>query len=145
MPTVEIKITVPEGTDVTIISAEGAVVQSSGSVDDGAVERYWRDYLSNNARKVFGAAARIERRYGQGYTLDDIARTLSLTVESVRSLHRTSGRTAKKWREDTGTPEPIQLVEGPYEWNEQFHGMRTTYRLPDGVAETIEFAPLVIA
>ena len=120
---------------------DGATIVPDALVAEDATEKYWRDYLSDNARKVYGAAARIETVRGPGYTLEDIAQTLSLTYESVRSMHRTSGRTAKKWRDDTGTEEPIRLIEGEYEWSESHGGMRTAYRLPHGVAEAIECEP----
>ncbi len=141
MPTLEIRLTVPEGTTVNILGADGAAVQPSTS-DRNAIERYWSHYLSDNARKIYGAAARIERVRGPGYTLEDIAQTLSLDYESVRSIHRTSGRTAKVWREETGADEPIRLDDCEYEWDERHKGMRTAYQLPPGVAEAIEYAPL---
>jgi hypothetical protein len=146
MPTLEIKLTVPEGTKVTIVGADGATVLSDGGADDGdAIERYWRDYLSPNARKVYWAAARIERFNGADsvYTLEDIAQNISQDIESVqyetvRSRHRTSGRTAKRWREENGTEEPIRLIEASYDWDEASQGMRSRYKLPPGVASAIE-------
>ncbi len=128
---------------MSIVGIDGAVLAISGQAESGdAVERYWREYLSDNARKIYGAAARIENFRGPGYTLEDIAQNLSLDYESVRSIHRTSGRTAKVWREETGTDEPIRLIDCDYEWDEAHEGMRTTYQLPPGVADAIERAPL---
>lgn len=142
MPTLELKLTVPDGTKITITGAEGAtIVRDEGTHEDN-IEHYWRDYLSDNGRKIYGAAARIEVFRGPGYTLEDIAQNLNIDYESVRSLHRTSGRTAKKWREDTGVEAPIRLVDGPYEWSETHGGMRTAYHLPPGVADAIEHAPI---
>lgn len=141
MPTLELKLTVPEGTTITISGIEGATVLPEDAAREDDIERYWRDYLSENGRKVYGAAARIENLNGPGYTLEDIARNLSISYESVRSMHRTSGRTARKWREDTGSPAPIRLIDGPYEWSEEHGGMRTAYHLPPGVADVIEHAP----
>jgi hypothetical protein len=141
VPTLEFKLTVPDGTKITIFGTEGATIVPDDVAREDNIERYWRDYLSDNARKVFGAAARIETFRGPGYTLEDIAQNLSITYESARSMHRTSGRTAKKWREDTGIEAPIRLVDGPYEWSEDHRGMRTAYSLPPGVADAIEHAP----
>lgn len=134
MPTIELTFKVPEGTSVTISGLEAATVEGS-EVD--LLERYWRA-LSDNGRKIFGAAARIENHAGPGYTLEDIAENLSLTYESVRSMHRSTGRTAKAWRRDTGTEEPIKLEWKDYDWDESRGGNRTTYRLPVGCAEAIK-------
>jgi hypothetical protein len=138
MPTVEIRLTVPEGTNVSVIT-EGTDVQKTSTED---VERYWLEYLSGNARQVYWAAARIEMHDGPGFTMEDIASNISQTVESVeaetvRSFHRTSGRTAKLWRDEHGTDEPIRLIEDKYTWDDDQRGMRTRYRLPPGVAEKV--------
>ncbi len=98
---------------------------------------YWRHYLSNNSRKIFQAAARIEELTGSGFTLEDIASNLSLEYESVRSLHRTSGRTAKKWREEKRVPAPIRLDELDYPETADGMPRRTRYRLPVGVADVV--------
>jgi len=37
------------------------------------VERYWSEYLSDNGRSLYRAAAELERAQGPGYTLGDIA------------------------------------------------------------------------
>jgi hypothetical protein len=134
----EITITVPKGTSIKIVHDDGTEVApaETDSLDD--VERYYRDYLSPNARKVYAAAARIELFSGPGYSLADIAANISQTeesvqVETVRSQHRTSGRTAKRWREETGTEAPIQLVGV---WNDE--DAHYEYRLPQGVAQRLD-------
>jgi hypothetical protein len=136
VPTLEFKITVPEGTTVTISGLEGAVTTAASMTQEDAVERYWRDYLSDNTRKLFRQAAALEMFRGTGYTLEDIAQHLSLDYESVRSFAQTQGRTARRWREETGIREPIRLEAENY--GEAASGMRTSYHLPQGVAETIE-------
>jgi hypothetical protein len=136
VPTLELKITVPEGTTVTIAGLEGAAATSPVMTEEEAVERYWRDYLSDNTRKLFRQAAAIETFSGPGYTLEDIAQHLSLDYQSVRSFAQTQGRTARRWRDETGTPEPIRLEAENY--GEAASGMRTSYHLPQGVAETID-------
>lgn len=142
MQTIEIalKLTVPDGTEVTVSGLEGSPMPADVARQDD-VERYWSEYLSENARKIYGAAARIENFKGAEFTLEDIAENLSIDYESVRSMHRTSGRTARKWREDHDSPAPIRLIDGPYEWSEEHGGMRTAYHLPPGVADMIEDAP----
>jgi hypothetical protein len=142
MPTLEITLKLPEGTVVSIAGLEGVPVTRTVANEEDPVKRYWNDYLSDNARKIYGAAARLENFQGPGYTLEDIAKNLSLDYESVRSIHRTSGRTAKLWREEMRTGEPIRLLDGPYERDEHHGGMRTAYQLPPGVADAIEHAPL---
>lgn len=135
----EIRITVPDGTTIKFVGADGteiAVVGGAGESDD-AVERYYRDYLSPNARKVYAAAARIELFTGRGYSLQDIAANISQTeesvrVETVRSQHRTSGRTAKRWRDENGTEAPIRLIGA---WDDEAEHYK--YELPPGVAERV--------
>ncbi len=101
------------------------------------IERYWRDYLSDNARRLFRAAANTESFRGPGYTLEEIAASLSINYESVRSFQQTSGRIARKWREDTGTAAPIRLEWERYAEDRGHGGMRTSYHLPLGVADAI--------
>jgi hypothetical protein len=140
-PTFQLTLTVPEGTTVTIASLESPMIVRSSVTLEQAVEDYWRQYLSDNSRKVYGAAARIEEVRGAGYTLDDIAQTLSLTYESVRSLHRTSGRTARKWRAEKGVDPPIRLVAIAYPETDTGTRRRTLYQLPPGVADIVVNLP----
>ncbi len=105
--------------------------------DPEEVERYFRHYLSDNGRKLYAAAARIEQHRGPGYTLSDIAANLSLEYGSALSIHRTSGRSARRWKAETGTEAPIQLVWIGYDWVDEEQGMRTRYQLPPGVTEVI--------
>jgi hypothetical protein len=142
MPTIEITINVPDGTDVRIAGLEELLPRE---IDDGeeAIRRYFRDYLSNNGRKVFGAAARIEDFRGRpGFTLDDLAANLSVTYDTVKSWHRTTGRAAKRWRRETGVQEPIRFDWMDYDDVEEVGGSRTFYRLPDLVAEVVRDMPV---
>lgn len=145
----EIRITVPDGTTIKFVGSDGAEIAVVGGTEPGdPVERYYRDYLSPNGRKVYAAAARIELFSGPGYSLADIAANISQTedsvrVETVRSQHRTSGRTAKRWREENGTDAPIRLIGT---WDDEAQHYK--YGLPPGVAErldaitsTVEFFP----
>jgi hypothetical protein len=143
MPTLQITFTIPAGTTVNIAGLEGAMVASPLVAQEEAIKDYWRHYLSDNSRKVFGAAARIEEVRGPGFTFDDIASTVSQTYESVRSLHRTSGRTAKKWRAEKGIDEPVRLDEVEYAEGTTGEGWRTRYQLPPGVAAIVVDLPLV--
>lgn len=108
----------------------------AGDPDAERVTEYWRA-LSENGRKIFRGAAQIERQDGTGYSLDDIGENLGLSAASVRSMHRSTGRTAKSWRRETGTQEPIRLVAESYKWDEDRKGYRTAYRLPAGIAKLI--------
>lgn len=141
MPTITIKIEVPDGATVTTeegpdesLSPEAGTVPSK-AVPDG-VKRYW-GYLSGNGRELYGAAAAIERESGPGYTLNDLAERMGRKYGSAQSIHRTTGRSARKWKDDTGTDAPIQLEWMEYEWDESEGGMRTSYGLPEGVADEI--------
>jgi hypothetical protein len=136
MKVIEIRITVPDDAKVSVNSAEADVVVSNPPYVD-PVARYWRDYLSASGRKLYAAAASIERHKGPGFTFDDLAETLSVTYDSVQSWHRNSGRTAKRWRSETSLPEPIRFEMRSYEWEVGVEGMRTRYGLPEGVGERI--------
>ncbi len=143
MPTVEIKLSFPEGTNVQVTGLDAAQVSLTPSVED-PVERYFNDYLSYNGRKVFGTAARIEDFRGRpGFTLEDIAASLSVDYATVKSWHRTTGRAAKRWRRDTGTQEPIRFEWIDYQEFDDGAGARTAYRLPNDVAGVIRDLPIV--
>lgn len=114
--------------------------EAVGKADYTQIGEYW-SALSDNGRRVFRGAAHIETRRGPGYTLDDIAEVLGISVASVRSMHRSTGRTARRWRTHTGTEAPIELVVQSYSWDAERGGNRTRYRLPAGVAETISNLP----
>jgi hypothetical protein len=135
----EIRITVPDGTTIKFVGTDGVEIAVVGGAEPAdAVERYFREYLSPNARKVYAAAARIELFSGPGYSLQDIASNISQTyesvrVETVRSQHRTSGRTAKRWREENGTEAPVRLI-GIWDDGAQHYD----YELPPGVAERLD-------
>lgn len=142
MPILEIKLNLPEGTTVEINGLEGLISPGSDSSDD-KIRRYFTEYLSNNGRKVFGAAARIEDFQGRpGLTFEDLAANLSVTYETVKSWHRTSGRSAKRWRQETGTQEPIRLDWIAYDDVAPGGGERTMYRLPEHVAKVIRDLPV---
>lgn len=142
MPTVEIKLTVPEGTIVQVTGLDAPRLNVTTTVED-PVERYFNEYLSNNGRKVFGAAARIEDFRGKpGFTLEDLAQNLSVDYDTIKSWHRTTGRAAKRWRNDTGTQEPIRFDWIDYKELVPGGGQRTVYRLPPEVAGVIRDLPI---
>jgi hypothetical protein len=134
--TLTISISVPDGTALSIAGVEGATLISAQTRDP--VEEYWNDYLSANGRKVFGAAARFERRYGPGYSFEDLAKNLSVDYESVKSYHRNAGRTAARWEREKGVPAPVRLdFHGDYGPQPGVAGWRSRYTLPLGVADKI--------
>lgn len=137
MQTITISIAVPDDATVTV-DQKGAASTTSSVRSTEEIERYFRDYLSDNGRKLYQAAARIERQQqGGGYTLGDLAANLSIDYTSAQSFHRTSGRSARKWHDDTATEAPIVLEDLTYSWVDKENGMRTSYQLPPGVAEVI--------
>jgi hypothetical protein len=143
MPTLQITLTVPEGTTVEIDALEGAGTAAPSVTSDEAVLRYWRA-LSNNGRKLYGAAARIEQVQGTGYTFEDIGSNLNITHSSVLAVYRNVCRTANAWMSDSGESEPpIRLVEIDYPETLTGGGRRTRYQLPPGVANLIADLPLV--
>jgi hypothetical protein len=130
-----ITITVPEGTTININGVAISSDSTESAASEGPLARYWKHYLSNNTRKLLNAAAMWEDFKKSGFTLQDLAGSLNIDYESVRSFKQTLGRPAKKWQADTGTPEPIRL-----DWSD-YHatgdGMRTVYYLPEGMAKAI--------
>lgn len=142
MPTITIRIDVPKGATVTTeegpdegLSLEAGTLTSQVSPEDA--ERYWRSYLSNNGRELYGAAASIERESGTGFTLNDVAERMGREYASAQSIHRTAGRSARKWKDDTSTEAPIRLAWIEYTWDDSEAGMRTSYGLPPGIADQI--------
>ena len=137
MAATEIKLIVPKGTSITIVEAEeerSPEPHRPPTPPRKVVERYWRDYLSESGRKIFETAALIERESGPGFTLDEIADARSTDYDTAKAWHRNTGRTAKRWREETQTPEPLFLEDmNEYGWRSEFGGDRTVYRLPPGV------------
>jgi len=135
---IKIEVTVPDDVEVTV-SEQSEDSENGHAVLPGRdeVERYFRHYLSDNGRKVFAAAARIEQNQGPGYTLSDIAANLSLEYGSVKSYLITSGRSARRWKDDTGTEAPIQFEGLSYDWVQEERGRRAGYQLPAGIAEIV--------
>ena len=86
---------------------------------------------------MYRAAAEIEMNSGVGYTLEEIAEHMDVPYGSAQSMHRSTGRTAKRWRRDHSTTEPIYLDDTGYEWHEDRGGWRSSYRPPHGVAEQV--------
>jgi hypothetical protein len=62
---------------------------------------------------------------------------MNVSYETARSLHRTTGRPAKRWTRETGEVAPIRLEDTDYKPDPNHGGWRTTYRLPAGVADEI--------
>jgi hypothetical protein len=143
MTNTNITIIVPKGATVTILEAEevgGEPLPPTAQMPSGReeIERYWRDYLTDNGKKIFSAAALIERQEGAGFTLDQIAQNRSIDYDSAKAWHRNTGRTAKRWREETGRSEPLRLEDlGQYGWRPEYSGNRTSYRLPPGAFEIV--------
>lgn len=137
-PTITFSIEVPDGVTVSIKGIESALASSAAPARDPA-EEYFNDYLSPSGRKLYRAAAGLEReRDGGGFTFEDIASVLGVDYESAKSYHRNSGRTAARWEREQGTATPIQLEHtGEYGPQQGADGWRSRYTLGDGVAERI--------
>lgn len=138
----QITVIVPKGVSVVVVEEDGTLAAPSTMPTSAArtedVERYWREFLSDSGKKIFATAALIERQSGPGFTLDEIAANRSIDYESAKAWHRNTGRTAKRWREETGTKEPIRLLDtGEYRWRPEYSGDRTTYQLTPGIAQIV--------
>jgi hypothetical protein len=132
---ITLTIELPDGFDVKIHRAEEA--GPGVAVDPDAVERYFRHYLSDNGRRLFKAAAKVQLTRGPGFTFDDVAAELGEGYSTTLSLHRTTGRSAKRWREDAGVDGPIYLNDLSYDWVAEVDGMRTRYEMPEAIAEVV--------
>jgi hypothetical protein len=137
MPIITIQISVPDSTEVVVSEQAHDSEAGPASCDPEEVERYFRNFLSDNGRKLYAAAARIEQDKGPDYTLSDIAANLSIEYGSAQSWHRSSGRSARRWKNETGTEPPVRLWYLSYDWVEEEQGMRSRYQLPPGVAEIV--------
>lgn len=135
---ITIELNVPDGTEVNISHVDQEDAAAPVAPDADQVERYFRHYLSDHGRKLYGAAALLEDHRGPGYTLSDVAKSLSIDYPRAQSFHRTSGRSARRWRDDTGTDAPIRLLDMSYDWVEDENGMRTRYQFPPGVPKIIK-------
>jgi hypothetical protein len=140
MPTFEIKFHVPEGTRIEFSGLEAAD-RASGAPQQDAVEHYWRRYLSANSRKLFAAAAAIELTKGPGFLLEEVASRATSSYVTVQSWHRTSGRTARKWRSEMGMKEPIRLDAIDFPEDPAITPRRTRYAMPAGVAKMVRELP----
>lgn len=138
MPTMTIALDVPEGTEIKITGVEGGTIVAGPGGGRDPVEEYWNDYLTESGRKVYETAAKIEEVHGPGYSFEDMAHTISVDYESIKSYHRNSGRTAVRWRREKGEAEPpIRLVHTDYGPQVGASGDRSRYELPPGVADKI--------
>lgn len=138
---ITITLDVPEGTQIAVADSGKQAQHGDGQdadEEETPVANYWRWYLSDNGRKIYGAAADIEEHHGPGYSLEDIASALGVAYETAKSFHRTSGRARKLWKKDNGSDEPIRLDWLEYETDAEHGGKRTSYRLPVGSASEIQ-------
>jgi hypothetical protein len=134
--TITLTIDIPDGSEVSVDTEQSGTEPDATAPDPKQVEDYWSHYLSDNGRRLYRAAAMLERHQGP-FTLSELAQAMSITYESVQSYHRTSGRSARKFRDDHGVDAPIVLEDLAYTWVPADNGMRTTYQLPEGVADLI--------
>jgi hypothetical protein len=130
MAQITITIDIPDAATVDV-SSDTAGEQPE--VDEQQVRAYWLA-LSENARKVFGGAAKLEVKHGPGYTLHEIADETGEPYEAVKSYHRNSGRTARVWRRDQGSEPAFGLLAIGHD---PAYPGQSKYRLPEGVAEIV--------
>jgi hypothetical protein len=113
-----------------------------GQPDLEEVHSYFWVYLRHDGRVLFSVAARMAQYDAPGciesYTLSDIAANLGWAdYASVKSWHRMTYESGRRWQQGMGTEAPIQFESLAYEWVEQEQGRRTRYQLPGQVAEMI--------
>lgn len=142
--TIHLKLTItvehPKGSTITLAGGAPAVTASTEPATAGptSVETYFLHFLSDNGRRVFRAAAELDVDSEKPYSLEQIAERVGMTYASVQSMHRSTGRTAKRWRSETGLDDPPFALEWKsYDELPDGGGRRTYYRLTDGAAEQI--------
>src|SRR5690606_16759888 len=86
----------PEGTTITLTGAAPTISEAdpSAATVHSSVASYFRDFLSDNGRAVFLAAAELDLASDEPYTLEQIADRLGKPYASVVSMYRSTGRTA---------------------------------------------------
>lgn len=130
----------PEGSTITLSGGAPAVTASTEPTTAGptSVETYFLHFLSDNGRQVFRAAAELDEASDEPYSLEQIAERIGSTYASVQSMHRSTGRTAKRWRSETGLEKPpFELEWKRYDELPDGGGKRTYYRLTAGAAAEI--------
>lgn len=137
MPTIAIRIDIPEGSTIHVEREDDVATTGDYVPSPEEVQRYWEHFLSDNGRSLYRAAAEVEQSRGPGFTLNDVANQMGLEYASAQSIHRTTGRASRKWADQSGHEGPIRLDWNDYSWDEGEHGMRTTYSLPEGIADQI--------
>lgn len=135
-PLITIELDVPAGSTVKIVQANGVVAsyQAPEMTKDEAFQRYWYEHLSDNTRKLFIAAATVERDTGdKPFTLEQLATQLNMDWRTVRSYKQTLGRIEQLWLRETGQDLPSYFIQiPPTDPNE-----RRQWRLPLGVAGSV--------
>ena len=91
MPTLEFKITVPDGTTVAITGLDALVATPTAMPQEEAVERYLREYLSDNTRKLFRQAAAIETSAGPATPWRTLPSTSASTTRASAASPRPRG------------------------------------------------------
>jgi hypothetical protein len=138
VPTITITIDIPDGSSVQFGGSSPAASTGSSPTPNEIVDRYWNDYLSDNGRRLYAAAARAElAAEDDAFTLENVAEQMGVEYATAQSIHRTAGRGARVWREETGLEPVIRLDNEDYRYDAAHEGMRSTYRLPEGIADQI--------
>lgn len=139
--TVTITLTIPDGAQIQIGEASvspSSPAPSTAQSSSQDIADYWTNYLSDNGRRIFEHAARIQDHTNAPFTLEDIAHNAGLDYESAKSMRITAGRSARKWRDDhDGARVPIDLDWKTYNWDSSKSGSRTSYSLPEPVVHEI--------
>jgi hypothetical protein len=127
---IRITISIPEGGTVEIEAPEDTGSETS-SVDKDQVERYF-EYQTDNGKKLYRAMAAQEMQ-SSPWSFDEIAERLGNSHSEALALNRNAARAVKLWKRDTGTEPPFKpIAQGNVPGRK-----RKTFRLPEGVAETI--------
>ena len=113
------------------IEAPDETGSETSSVDKDRVKRYF-EYHTGNGKKLFRAMAAQELE-SCPWSFDEIAERLGNSHSEVLALNRNAARTVRLWKRDTGTEPPFK----PIPQGNVPGRARKTFRLPEGVAETI--------
>jgi hypothetical protein len=98
---------------------------------------YWSDYLGDDARVLYAAAAAVERDHGPGYPMKAVAEKMGENYESAEAIRQSTQDAGRRWFRNTGVAAPIDLIVTGYEWDHDQGASRPVYQLPDGAAAEI--------
>lgn len=133
MTEIIIRIEIPDGAMVTLDAPGPGGPGPAAAPDKDEVQAYW-DFCTENTQRLFTAMAEEELESGGPFDFDAVAERMGVSHSEVLTYNRNAGRGARLWRDrHDGEEPPIRLISAGYVAGRR----RKTFRLPDGVPQTI--------